>query len=161
MIHVPGDRAFVPLPQVAANSAKESGKKEEMATVRRDVGTPAQNFTKGPEFDSQAIAVRMAAMAMDAKEKELSFEEIIQKVLDETKLVNPQAAMEEADRKTQEDIETELDRIKKNKDLMEEAEGWETFAGLLMEELNDEQVEKFLGAIKESVKDLAKEDSGE
>jgi hypothetical protein len=66
-------------------------------------------------------------------------------------MTNPQAAMEEASRKIQQEIEEEIDKIKANKDLMDEAESWQEFAELLSN-LSQEQVEGFLGLIKETIR---------
>jgi len=122
-------------------------------TVKKPA-TPSKgsNIGRGPEYDSQAISVRLAAMATEAKEKELSFDEIIEKVIKETGLTNPQAAMEEADKKLQKEIEDTLNQIKQNKDLMEEAEAWQAFAEVLESKLNEEQIKEVLGLIDKEVK---------
>lgn len=151
MIKVPGERPFIP-PITPKDSKKTEEAKPE--SQRSTVPTPSSGFAKGPEFDAQAIAVRMAAMVMEMKEKELSFDEIIQKVIEETGLSSPQAAMEEANRKLQKEIDEVLEEIKKNKDLMEEAESWQAFAEILEKELSEQQIEQFFGAIKESIKEL-------
>ncbi len=152
MIKVPGQGPYVPPP-----IPPKKGEKAEETTqeIKRPAPqAPKEGGVKGPEMDARAIAVRMAALAHQAKEKELSFEEIVQRAIEETGMTNPQAAMEEANRKLQKEIEDVLEEIKSNKELMEEAEAWETFAQILEKELSEEQVENFLGIIKDSIKAL-------
>lgn len=152
-MRVPGERPHIqpPISPKEANKPQEA-KPEEQAS--KPIPAPKEGFTKGPELDSRAIAVRMAALAHEAKEKEFSFEEIIQRAIDETGSTNPQAAMEEANRKIQKEIDDVLVAIKENKELMEEAEAWQEFANILEQELSEEQVSGFLDVIKDSIRSL-------
>jgi len=106
------------------------------------------------QMDSQGLAVRMAALAHDAKEKELSFEDIIEKVIKETGITQPQGALEEANRKLQKEIDIEIKKIKENKELMEEAESWKELAEMLETKLSKEQVEDFVGLLEGEIKGL-------
>ena len=124
---------------------------EEKLTPQPAVKAPAQpGIGRGPELDAHSIATRMALMATEAKEKELKFEDIIDKVIAETGMTNPQGAMEEANRKKQKEIEDEIIAIKENKELMEDAQSWQEFAELLSN-MNGEQVEGFLGLLKDTI----------
>ena len=93
----------------------------------------------------------MAVLATEAKEKELKFEDIIDRAIAETGMTNAQGAMEEVNRRIQQEIEEEIDKIKENKDLMEEAESWQEFAETLSR-MNKEQVESFMGLLQETIK---------
>lgn len=150
MVRVPGEGPKVP-PQVPhVPSKKESGETEKGRPMPAEAKAPGG---RGPyELDAHSMAVALAALAKEAKEKELSFEEIIQRVIDETGMKNPEAAMEEASKKLQKEIETTLDEIKSNKELMEEAEAWEAFAKILDSKLNDEQKQEFLTLLGQSIK---------
>lgn len=153
MINIPGERPHIQPPIVPKEAKKsEEAKPEEYKS--RPTPVPKEGFTHAPELDSRAIAVRMAALVQEAKKKELSFQEIIQKAIDESGMTNPQAALEEANRKVQKEIDDILVAIKGNKELMEEAEAWEEFANMLENELSEEQVEGFLGVIKDTIRSL-------
>ena len=147
MIKVPGDKPFVP-PISPKEIKPDKGAEEKPARP----SVPVRPGTgRGPEMDTQAIATRMAALAVEAKDRELKFEEIIERVIEETGMTNPQSAMEEANRKLQKEIEDELAKIKENKELMEEAESWQEFAEALGR-MNKEQVEGFLSLLKETIR---------
>ena len=156
MIRVPGDKPHIPPPI----SPKESGKEVKRPGERE--GQPAKapvkgGIGRGPEMDARAIAVRLAALATEAKEKEIAteqFERILEEVIKLTGLKDPQAAMEEANRKLQKEIDIELEKIKANKGLMDEAEDWQRFSNLLVR-MGPEQAEAFLGLLKDSIRDLA------
>jgi hypothetical protein len=98
--------------------------------------------------------VTLAGLAKEAKEKLLSFDDILKKVMDETGITNPQAAMEEANKRLQEEIEATLDEIKQNKALMEEAEAWEAFAQILEGQLSQDQIKEFLNMLGDSVRGI-------
>ncbi len=155
MIRVPGEKPHVPPPV----SPKEAGKEVKKAGEEGRQARPAPakpGIGRGPEMDARAIAVRLAALATEAKEKEIAaeeFERILEEVIRLTGLKDPQAAMEAANKKLQKEIEIELQKIKENKDLMEEAEDWQKFAELLSQ-MNKEQVEALLGLLKQEVKAL-------
>jgi len=150
MMRVPGERPHVPAP-VTPKEAKPA--EETKPEAQRPVVPPPKEGVKGPEYDARAISVRMAALAAEAKDKELSFEEIIQRVIEETGMTNPEAALEEANRKLQKEIEELLEEIKANKGLMEEAEAWDEF-GKILEQFSEETVEHFLGMLKDQLKGL-------
>ena len=151
MIRVPGERPHI-TPPIQPKEAKPKEAAAEEA-VSRPVPPPKEG-SKGPEFDARAIAVRMAALASEAKEKELSFEEIIERLIAETGMTNPESAVEEADRRLQKEIEDVLVRIKSNKELMEEADAWQAFGEILEHELSQEQVSSFLEILRESVRNI-------
>ena len=147
MVNIPGQVPPPLAPQVPPRKLDETHEtRKETAPSRSSVGRDVNTM------DSQAIAVRMAALSMDAKEKELSFEDIVDKVIKETGLINPQAAMEEADRKLQKEIELELQKIKENKGLMEEAQAWQELAELLESNLDEDQVNQFISLLEHEVK---------
>jgi hypothetical protein len=151
----PGEKPFIP--PITPKEANKPGKAAEEQLTPRPV-TPQSTrpaIGRGPEMDSQAIqlATRMAALAVEAKEKELKFEDIIDRVIAETGMTNPQGAMEEANQKRQKEIENEITKIKENKDLMEDAESWQNFAELLTN-MNEEQVESFIGLLKSEISSL-------
>ncbi len=134
---------------------KEVEKKAEEKPAARPV-SKEPGIGRGPELDSRAIAVRLAALAAEAKEKEIGaeeFERILEEVINLTGLKEPQEAMEEANRKLQKEINIELEKIKNNKDLMDEAEDWQKFSELLSS-MNKEQVESFLGLLKDEIRGL-------
>jgi len=146
----PAERPFTP--PISPKEIKPEKGPEEKLAPRPAVKAPAQpGIGRGPELDTHAIATRMAIMATEAKEKELKFEDIVDRVIQETGMTNPQSAMEEANRRTQKDIEDEIVKIKENKELMDEAESWQDFAEALAR-MNKEQVEGFLGLLKETIR---------
>lgn len=153
MVRVPGDKPHVP--QITPKEQKVEQKSEQsQARQARNI----QNIGKGPTYDASAVAARskaiagmLAALAVEAEKKELSFAEIVQRVIDLTGITNPEAAMEEASRKLQKEIDDELEAIKSNKDLMEEAESWEAFANILESKLSDEQIQSFIGLLKAEI----------
>ena len=106
------------------------------------------------QMDSQGLAVRMAALAHDAKEKEMSFEEIIEKVIKETGIGEPQGALEEANRKLQKEIDGEIQKIKDNKELMEEAESWKELAEMLETQMSEDQVNNFVRLLELEIKGI-------
>lgn len=160
MIRVPHGKPHVP-PPITPKEAKEVGK--EVTEKGRETGAKAGRVApgkptigRGPEMDARAIAVRLAALATEAKEKEIGaeeFERILEEVIKLTGLKNPQAAFEKANRKLQKEIELEMEKIKANKELMDEAEDWQKF-GELLSQMNYEQVESFLGLLNDSIKEL-------
>jgi hypothetical protein len=149
-INSPGSKPFVP-PINPKEIKQERAAQEEKLTPQPAVKTPAQpGIGRGPEMDAHSIATRLAILATEAKEKELKFEDIIDRAIAETGLTNPQSALEEANRKQQKEIEDEIIAIKENKELMEDAEAWQEFAQLLSN-MNGEQVEGFLGLLKDTI----------
>ena len=153
MVHIPSDKPFVPpiVPKEAAKTEKTEAEKRpaQQLPIGKGIG-------RGPELDSSAIAVRMSALATEAKSKEITaeaFEEIIEEAIKLTGLQNPQSALEEDSKRLQKEIEIELAKIKGNKDLMEEAESWQEFARLLAQ-MNEQQVAGFLDLLKVSIKEI-------
>jgi DNA repair exonuclease SbcCD nuclease subunit len=146
----PGERPFTP--PISPKDIKTQKAPEEKLVQQPAVKAPAQpGIGRGPELDSHALATRIAILATEAKEKELKFEDIIDRVIQETGLTNAQGALEEGNRKLQKAIEDEIVKIKENKELMEEAESWQEFAEVLSR-MNEEQVEGFLGLLKETIR---------
>ena len=160
MIKVPGEghKPYVP-PPITSKEAKpkELNKQEEMSKPLKPIPKEAE-IGKGPQLDARAIAVRLAALATEAKRKdinkELKFEEILRQVIEMTGIPEAESAMEEASRKLQKEIEATLEEIKSNRDLMEEAGAWQDFAELLESNLSEEQLKAFFGMLKESVKNM-------
>ncbi|MFH0887157.1 MAG: hypothetical protein V1843_03205 [bacterium] len=129
-------------------SPKDVGKKSEISKEPAKV-TPEsmRSSTRGPyELDAQSMAVRLAVMAREV-ESETMFR-IIQKAIKDTGMTNPQAAMEEINKKIQKEIEEVLDDIKNNKDLMEEAEAWQGLANILERDMTEEQAKAFVDIIE-------------
>jgi len=146
----PAEQPFIP--KITPKEVKADKGKEESLTPQPAVKQPVQpGIGRGPELDAHAIATRLAILATEAKEKELKFEDIIDRVIAETGMTNPQGALEEANRRTQKEIEEEIIKIKENKDLMEEAESWQQFAELLSN-MNEEQISGFLGLLQETIR---------
>ena len=146
----PGEKPFVP--PITPKEVKPEKGPEEKLTPQPAVKAPAQpGIGRGPELDAHAIATRLAILATEAKEKELKFEDIVDRVIQETGMTNPQGAMEEANRRLQKEIEEEVIKIKENKELMEEAEAWQEFAQIISR-MSEEQVEGFLGLLKETIR---------
>ena len=146
----PGEKPHVPLPPIQKDITPKRA--EEQLTPQPVVKAPVQpGIGRGPELDAHAIATRLAVLATEAKEKELKFEDIIDRVIQETGMTNAQGALEEANRKLQKEIEDELLRILANKELMEEAEAWDHFAEVLGN-MTEEQVEGFIGLLQETIR---------
>lgn len=149
----PGEKPFVP--PISPKEVKPEKAPEEKLAPQPAVKAPAQpGIGRGPELDAHAIATRLAILATEAKEKELKFEDIIDQVIQETGMTNPQGAMEEANRRLQKEIEDEIVKIKENKELMEEAEAWQEFAEILSR-MNEEQVKGFLSLLQETIRSFA------
>jgi DNA polymerase III delta prime subunit len=149
MVKIPGSSGAPIVPPTPPR------RKEEAPEIRHKPvpvkgGVPNEIF----ELDSRAIAVRMAALATDAKARDLSFDEIVEKVIKETGLSEAQAAMEEANRKIQKEIDEELDKIKQNKELMEEAAAWQELANILEAGMSSDQVKEFLSMIDDEIKKI-------
>lgn len=157
MIHVPGQKPHIPPPITPKEVGKEVEKKGEQKQAKPAKAAPARaDIGRGPELDARALAVRLAALATEAKEKEVGaeeFERILEEVIKLTGLKDPQSALEEANKRLQKEISLELEKIKSNKDLMEEAEDWQNFAELL-NTMSKEQVESFLGLLNDSIREL-------
>ena len=97
----PGEKPFVP--QITPKEIKPEKAPEEKLTPQPAVKAPVQpGIGRGPELDAHAIATRLAILATEAKEKELKFEDIIDRVIAETGMTNPQGALEEANRRVPE-----------------------------------------------------------
>lgn len=153
MIRIPEqNRPFTPPVNVTQAGAPPKTEAEQKPGAR--VQMP--QIGKGPEMDTQAIQTRIAVLATEAKQRELKFEEIIELVIKMTGLTNPEAAMEEANRKQQKEIDDTLEAIKSNKDLMEEAESWQALAEMLERELNNDQRSAFLDLLKDTIRVMAK-----
>lgn len=126
---------------------------------RTEETRPQLPVAKGGEkgilaMDSHAMAVRLAALAMEAKEKELSMAKIIERAIEETGMTNPQSAMEEVNHRMQKEIEQVLDEIKSNKELMEEAEAWEALGDLLEHNLTEEQAKAFIDLVQSHIREI-------
>jgi hypothetical protein len=146
----PGERPFTP--PISPKEIKTQKGPEDKLVQQPAVKAPTQpGIGRGPELDSHALATRLAILATEAKEKELKFEDIIDRVISETGMTNAQGALEEANRKLQKEIEDEIVKIKENKELMEEAESWQEFANVLGR-MSDEQINGFLGLLKETIR---------
>ncbi|MBU1027086.1 MAG: hypothetical protein KKA31_05075, partial [Candidatus Margulisbacteria bacterium] len=121
MIQVPHNKPHVPPPITPKEAGKEAKKAEEQPVARPATQAPAKpSIGRGPEMDARAIAVRLAALATEAKEKEIGaeeFERILEEVIKLTGLKDPQAALEEANKKLQKEIDIEITKIKENKEL--------------------------------------------
>ena len=159
MIHIPGGVPPQGRPQgpKKVGAPKENAPAQEEAAVRVPQRPPeGKGRMPMPAMDARAMAIseELRKLEREARGKELSFEEIIEKVIKETGLVNPQAAMEEADRALQKEIETALDQIKNNKNLMEEADAWQNLAELLESNLTDDQVRSLFDVLQSEVHGL-------
>ena len=157
MIKVPGEKPYVPHIN-PKEATKDVAKTENSASkVTLPVTLPTDKaIGRGPEMDAHSIAVRLGTIAAEAKQKEISgdeFERILEEVIRLTGLNEPEAAMAEANRKLQKEIELELEKIKANKGLMDEAHDWQKFGDLLAQ-MNEDQINAFLGLLKESVREL-------
>lgn len=146
----PAERPFIP--KITPKEIKPEKGPEEKLNPQPAVKPPSQpGIGRGPELDTHALATRLALVAAEAKEKELKFEDIIDRVIQETGMTNPQSALEEANRKIQREIEEEIVKIKENKELMDEAEGWKMLETMLLN-MNEDQAQGFLGLLKEAIR---------
>ena len=155
MINIPSNKPHVP-PPIAPKEAKEVQKANDQTGRQAKAPMPGKGIGRGPEMDARAISVRLAALATEAKEKEVAaqeFERILEEVINLTGLKDAQSAMEAANKKLQEEIEAELEKIKGNKELMEEADSWQKF-GELLAQMNKEQVEAFIGLLQNEIRAL-------
>jgi hypothetical protein len=158
MIRVPHGKPHVP-PPITPPEAKEARKagEEKGQQPKATAKAPARpGIGRGPEMDARSIAVRLAALATEAKGKEVAteeFEKILEEVIKLTGLKDPQAAMEAANKKLQKEIELEMEKIKANKELMEEADSWQKF-GELLSQMNQEQVQAFIGLLQNEIRAL-------
>jgi hypothetical protein len=133
----------------------KKGEKTETETSRPALPVPTKGGEKGLQaLDSHAMAVRFAALAMEAKEKELSMGDIIERAIVETGMTNPEAAMEEVNKRMQKEIDAVLNEIKNNKELMEEAEAWEALGDLLESNLTPEQAQAFIDLVESHIKEI-------
>ena len=141
-----------PTPPPPSGPLKKEGQTE---AARPQVPVP-KGGEKGSVLlmDSHAMAVRFAALAMEARERELSMAKIIEQAIEETGMTNPQAAMEEVNKRMQKEIEEVLNDIKSNKELMEEAEAWEALGDLLESNLTSEQAQAFIDLVESHIKGL-------
>ena len=159
MIRIPEQgKPPIPPPITPKDVGKEAKPEEERGgkQIKPVILSGHDSIGRGPEMDVHGIAVRLAALATEAKEKEISaneFEKILEEVIMLTGLKDPQAALEEANKKLQKEIEIELQKIKDNSDLMEEAEDWQRFGDLLYQ-MNEGQVDSFLGLLKDTIREL-------
>ncbi|MFH1387279.1 MAG: hypothetical protein ABIH50_06415 [bacterium] len=148
-INVPGDKPFTP--PINPKGLQPEVKPEEKLVQKPAVQQPARpGIGRGPELDTHALSTRMAIIAAEAKEKELKFEDIIDRVIQETGTTNPQGAMEEASKRKQKEIEDEIIAIKENKELMDDAESWHMLEEMLLN-MNEDQANGFLSLLQEAV----------
>jgi hypothetical protein len=147
---IPPSKFTPPVPPVPP---KKEGKTE-AESVRPPVPLPKGSEKGLQSMDSHAMAVRFAVLAGEAKEKELSMARIIERVIEETGMTNPQAAMEEVNKRLQKEIDAVLDEIKSNKELMEEAEAWEALGDLLESNLSPEQAQAFVALVEDHIKEM-------
>jgi len=149
MIKIP---STPPFPQFPVPPDK-AGKKEEQR-----VQQPAQRAEGGKQqampLDSHGIAVRLAALAIEAKDRDVSMAEIIEKAMELTGMTNPEAAIEEVNIRLQKEIEAVLDEIKGNKELMEEAEAWQALGDLLESNLSKDQLEAFIEIVQAQIRTI-------
>lgn len=107
-----------------------------------------------PALDARGIAVRLAVLATEAKRKELSMARIVEQAIEETGMTNPQAAMEEVNKRLQVEMDAVLEEIKSNKELMEEAEAWEALGDLLESNLSQDQLQAFIALVEGHIKEI-------
>jgi hypothetical protein len=139
-------------PPPPAVPPRKGGKEEGRRTEQP---APRSGGDKGlMPLDSHAMAVRLAVLATEAKEKELSMARIIEEAIERTGMTNPEAAMEEVNKKLQKEIEDILGDIKNNKQLMEEAEAWKALGDLLESNLSEDQAKAFIAMVESSIKGL-------
>ncbi|MBU0502704.1 MAG: hypothetical protein ABIH69_03025 [bacterium] len=160
MINVPSNKPHLPpLPHQVPGAKESAGDEKKSQETTREPAKPLvgqSSIGRGPELDAQAISIRLAVLATESKKKEIAaeeFERILEEVIKLTGLRDPQAAFEEANHKLQKDINVALQKIKDNKDLMEEAESWQDFAELLAN-LSQDQAESILTMIHDEIKAL-------
>ncbi|MBI5078476.1 hypothetical protein HZB08_00435 [Candidatus Saganbacteria bacterium] len=145
----PGEKPFVP--PISTKEVKPEKSPEEKLAPKPAAPQPARpGIGRGPEFDAHALATRLAVLSTEAKERELKFEDIVDRVIQETGMTNPQAAMEEANRKLQREIEDALVKIKENKELMDEADSWREF-GDFLSNLSEEQAGMVIGLFQKAI----------
>ena len=147
-IKLPTDRsAPLPPPPEGTGKKKISGQEEITSPKGPKKDAPPVTHEAVEFLDKQSLATRLEILARQAAEGNASFESILSQVMRETGIYNPQAAMEEADRKRHKEIEDLLQEIKENKEWTEENAAWERLGDLLDREftpLQREQFEKML-----------------
>ena len=79
---------------------------------------------------------------------------IIEQAIAATGMTNPEAAMEEVNKRLQKEIDGVLNEIKSNKELMEEAEAWQALGDLLESNLSKDQVEAFIELVKSQIQSM-------
>jgi len=146
MIKIPPHIPPPGMPVPPKKEGKEEGRRVELPAPK--AGKEALPLT------AHGLAVKLALLAAEARERELSMAKIIEHAIEITGITNPQAAMEEIDRRLQKEIEAVLEEIKSNKELMEEAEAWEALGDLLESNLTKEQLEAFIGLVEEQIKSI-------
>ncbi|MFA4857830.1 MAG: hypothetical protein WC901_08100 [Candidatus Margulisiibacteriota bacterium] len=155
-IQGPSGKPFVP-----PINPKEIKQETPAEKTTSSTQTPMPAIGQGPEYDAASVAQRgkviagmLAQLAIEAEQKNLSFIDILDRIMKLTGMTNPEAALEEANRKLQQEIDGELDSIKSNRELMEEAESWQAFAELLESQLSDDQIESFIGLLRSEIKSI-------
>jgi len=79
---------------------------------------------------------------------------IVEQAIEETGMTNPQAAMEEVNKRLQVEMDAVLEEIKSNKELMEEAEAWEALGDLLESNLSQDQLQAFIALVEGHIKEI-------
>ena len=138
-----------PPPSGPKGPKKVDGRQEGRQAPQRQVGN-----SKGPDYTASGLAVRLALLATEAKRKEMSMARVIERAIEETGITNPQAAMEEVNKKLQQEIEAVLNEIKANKELMEEAEAWQALGDLLESNLTKDQLQAFIDLVEGQIKEM-------
>lgn len=129
-------------------------KRPEGRTEARALMPPAKGAQQTPPLDSHAMAVRLSVLAGEAKEKELSMAQIIERAIEMTGMTNPESAMEEVNQRLQKEIDAVMDDIKNNKELMEEAEAWQALGDLLERNMTKDQAEAFIELVEAQIKSI-------
>lgn len=155
MIQIPSKPPSNIQPPINVKPQKSEGTKSEPRPVVNR-GAQKNVLQLSNRMDSGAIAAKLAFYASQEKDRELKFMEIIEREILRTGMRDPQKALEAANERLSGEIDSMIKKIKKNKDLMEEAKSWQDLAELLEQELSEEQVEGFLKMIESGVKELEK-----
>ena len=142
-----------PIPPGQVPSIKKDGQSPRATEVRLPPQKGGGPSPRGVyEMDAHAIATRLAAYAKEIEEGDRPMAEIVEEAIRRTGITNPQAALEEANRLRQEEIEQVLDQIKQNKGLMEEAQAWQSLGELLERSMSDGQLKEFFELIDQEMK---------
>lgn len=157
-IKLPTDRSAPlppPLPPEGPGKKKVSGQSEGETpkTVRKE--PPPGSSKEAVEFlEQQSLATKLQILARQVPHEDMPFPQFLKWAMDVTRAQNPQAAVEEVNRRLQKEIEDLVEQIKENKEWAEETAAWARLGDLLERELTPEQREQLENMLQEHLRSL-------